>query len=246
LGRRCRPGSLRGLRSAGLPVRRCDLRRLHQARRHGDVPGSHRPGDGARAKPRRAGAVVLRGDTCVQPAVLPARIAGPARIRGRVGRPRRRLGLPALPRRARRPFGAIALPPRRTNGGLAPCPRTRRLPRGASGAAVRLRALGRRQGSGGRRARGSRSGVDQRDVQGSRIVACTVPTWHRRCRSRRSLEHRSGGLARSRLRRHRVHAAPAKGWPEAGCPCRRRRRAAGPVAGGCTVDVRRGCPLVRS
>jgi hypothetical protein len=39
--------------------------------------------------------------------------------------------------------------------------RTRRLPRGTGGAAVRLRALGRRQGSGGRRARGSRSGADQ-------------------------------------------------------------------------------------
>ena len=67
LGAGGRGGGVRRLRGADRALRGGHLRRLHQARRHRHLDGLHRPGDGARPRPRRAGAVDVRGDPRVQP-----------------------------------------------------------------------------------------------------------------------------------------------------------------------------------
>ena len=65
--RRRRRGRVRRLRGADRALGRGHLRRLHPPRRHRDLDGADRPGDGARARPRRPGAVDLRGDARLQP-----------------------------------------------------------------------------------------------------------------------------------------------------------------------------------
>ncbi len=79
-----------------------DLRRLHPPRRHLDLARAHRPGDGARAQPRRPRRLELRGDARLQPRRrLPDRGLRPARDRRRAHRGRRRLADPAVHERPR-------------------------------------------------------------------------------------------------------------------------------------------------
>ena len=150
-------GCLRRTRGA---LRRRDLRRLHQARRHRHVAGHDRPADGARPGLERIGALVVRGRARRQPQ---HRISGgrvsPARHRGQAGRAGRGLGVPALPGPAGRVHGPRALRPRGPCDRLAAVARAGRDGREPAGAVVRLLAVGRGQGA--------RRGVGRRAARGA-------------------------------------------------------------------------------
>ena len=100
------------LRGADHPLGERHVRRLHQARRHRDVAGAHRPGDGGGPRSRRPRALVVRGDPGLQPRrrVSDRRLHSARRGSGADG-PRRGLAHPALHGAPRRPSGPRALGP---------------------------------------------------------------------------------------------------------------------------------------
>ena len=101
---------VRGVRGARGAVRRCDVRGVHQARRHGHVARDDGPADGARPRPQRAAALVLRGGARREPQRrLSGRRLPPARHRGEARRPGPGMGVPALPGTARRVHGPRAV-----------------------------------------------------------------------------------------------------------------------------------------
>ena len=147
VGRPCAAARLRRLRSPGRALGRSDVHRLHQARRHRHLVRAHRPRDGARPQPRGARAVLVRGHARLQPGRrlsdrgIPSARGGP-RPRG----PGRGMGLPALPRLRRGDAGRRAVRARGHRPSLRARAHGGRRRRGAAGAAVRVRAVGRHQG----------------------------------------------------------------------------------------------------
>ncbi len=212
MGRGIRGRGLHRVRGPRRPLRRSDVRRLHQARRHGDVPRACGPGTRARTQPRRPRSVVVRGGARPQPPLLSARLAASPRDRLSADGTGRRLALPAaagVPRGAPRPR---PVPARGARDRLSTVACDRRGPRRAGGAALRLCALGRGEGARRRAARRAGRGPGRRALP----VGSARPSRHsarrRSCGTRRRSECRRRRLAPPDAGAGRVGA----GAPEVG------------------------------
>jgi len=148
-GRARRLPRLRGPHGA---LRPRHLRRLHQARRHGDVPRDARSRRVPRPRPLRTRALDVRGDAAHQPRVrLSGRLVRAARCGATAARDRRGVALAAAPRPAGRAARARALLARGPRRAVQAAARRRRLRRRPARDPLRLLALGRDQGARDRR-----------------------------------------------------------------------------------------------
>ncbi len=140
--------SLRCLCSTDGSIRTADVRRIHQARRHSDLPGDDRSRADSRPQPGWACAVDLRGDACNKPCLwLPPRLARATWDRARTPSCRRSLALAALPGVPRCASRARSLCPGTSGRCFAAAHGGRLDLRCAAGVAVRVLALGRDQGT---------------------------------------------------------------------------------------------------
>ncbi len=206
-------GRLRRLRRAVRALGPRDIRRLHQARRHRHLPGDDRPRDGARAQPRRARSLHLRGDpgdhACDR---VPDREPDAARARPPAPLLRQHLALPAVPGLPRCATRVHALRVARAGDPFPAAAGGGRVPRRPARDPVRVRALGRDQGARRRAAAGPDRGPRTVDAR-----AGTRPA--------------SRAAARGGLRDPRLRAEPSgRGLARAAAPGRRDRRLPPPVA----------------
>ena len=150
LARSVRSGGLRRVRGARVPLGHRDVRRLHQARRHRDLAGIHRPSARPRAQLHRTRSLHVRsGDLPVLRRRLSSGSISAARRGARTARHRLCLDLPAVHGVPRGHAGARNLRSPGPSDRIELPSRDRRLRRRAACAALRLFAVGRREGGRG-------------------------------------------------------------------------------------------------
>ena len=148
LGDRSRGRGLRRLRRPDRPLRAGHVRRLHHARRHVDVAGAHRSGDGSRPYALRAGPLDLpAGARRLLRVGLSTRGVHAAWARRQAHRAGHRLAVPADARVLRRDARSLDLRRLCALDLLPSAPGVRRLSRSPAGAARFLCALERNQGA---------------------------------------------------------------------------------------------------
>ena len=212
MGGRMRGGRLRRVRRPRVPLGQLDVRGVHQAGRHVDLAGLHRPAARPRTELDRARAIHVRGDADVEPdRRLPGRRVPAPRRRARADGHRFGVALPAL----RRIPGGDA----RTRDLRRPGARDRvtrpacsgRLHRRAARAALRLFPLGRAEGGCVRCDPDSRRRAHAARARTWGASSQCAPAGHGDSGVRGSAE-----LLRSRLDRSDARSSPDRGTVAAG------------------------------
>ena len=189
------------------------VRRVHQARRHRHAGWPSPTADGARARPRRARALELRGDPGDQPrrAAIPVGVFVPLGVGDLAARARTSPGWSSPTWRSSTALLALAL--WELAGGLVTGGVARALvavDRRAAGAAVRLLPLGRGQG-----ARRGRAARDRRGAGAGRLS--TAAAWpHPRAAARRRLRAAHSAYSASAARSGWRRSSWSRRWSPGG------------------------------